>query len=151
MEILQTVIEHGLGFFNVPAFWLIMVILASDFLTGTWRAGLEDRFSWLRLWRAPLKFVLYVLIFVPIHAIYMMIPMDLIGFGEMLVLGFLMVKEVISVLQNGSLIATALGFGNPAFTAITTYLNDKVFSGVLERITETLTRPRTPEKTSDHE
>jgi hypothetical protein len=113
---------------------MLYLVLLLDWLTGTPRAVLEKRFDVRRLPLVLVKLSLYLSVLAVLQVFFGGIGLPLVDHVGSACFYLLLLKEVISVLQNVKGVSVALGWHNPMIDVVIDFLRLDVFHSVLHRL-----------------
>lgn len=108
-----------LGFFGVPIFGVLMLILVVDFFTGLWKARVTKTMQSKRFGELLNRAFLYIVIFTITHALVGTVPTHVASIAQMMQAGLVYteyalffgycLKEMLSVFENLKAIQVATG------------------------------------------
>ncbi len=109
------------GFFGVPVFYAIGVVLLMDFITGLYKAKVTKKMKSGKFSVAIERAVFYFLLYIPLHSFSLIGGgfLDLLDDG---ILGMFLCRELLSIVENLKVISVAKGRPSPILDKIIDYI-----------------------------
>lgn len=114
-----TLLSPFLASLKLPILGALFALLFIDFITGIYKARVLKKVSSDKFGRVFERAGLYSIIFLSVKAVTFIAP---IPFLELAVLGGLAVKELISIMENISVVQIARGYDNTTIDKIIKFL-----------------------------